>query len=96
MEAFISFVILLVISVIVAAILHYGFKLTSRTVQDHWAFMTKIIVGYYGAWWGTTLYGQWWENLNYGEVYYIPAVLGAFSAVVFGVGLFKALRGSTN
>ncbi len=49
MEAFISFVILLVISVIVSAILHYGFKLTSRTVQDHWAFVTKIIVGYYGA-----------------------------------------------
>ncbi len=96
MEVFISFVILLVISVIVSAILHYGFKLTSRTVQDHWAFATKIIVGYYGAWWGTTVYGQWWEGVNYENVYYIPAILGAISAVVFGVALFKALRGGAN
>ena len=96
MEALISFIILLVISVVVSAILHYGFKLTSRTVQDHWAFVTKIVIGYYGAWWGTTVYGQWWEDLNYQDIYYIPAVLGAFSALVFGVALFKALRGGSN
>lgn len=95
MEQFISFLILLVISVIVSGIIHYGFKLTSRTVLDHWAFVTKIIVGYYGAWWGTAIYGQWWEGLNYQSVYYIPAILGAFSAVVFGVGFFKALRGDS-
>ena len=95
MEQFISFVILLVISVIVSGILHYGFKLTSRTVQDHWAFVTKIIVGYYGAWWGTARYGKWFDGLNYQSVYYIPAILGAFSAVVFGVGFFMALRGGS-
>ncbi len=95
MEQFISFVILLVISVIVSAILHYGFKLTSRTVQDHWAFVTKIIIGYYGAWWGTAIYGEWWEPLNYQSVYYIPAILGAFSTVVFGVSFFMALRGGS-
>ncbi len=96
MEAFISFIILLVISVVVSAILHYGLRYTSGLLQTHWAFATKIIVGYYGAWWGTTVYGQWWENLNYGDVYYIPAILGAISAVVFGVALFKALRGGAN
>ncbi|MCH7478695.1 MAG: hypothetical protein IIA14_11435 [SAR324 cluster bacterium] len=95
MEAFISFVILLVISVIVSAILHYGFKYTSGAVPNHWAFVTKIIVGYFGAWWGTTVYGQWWEGLNYQSVYYIPAILGAFSAVAFGVAFFMALRGGS-
>ncbi len=93
MEAFISFVILLVISVIVAAIIQFGLKFNRRT--GPWPFVLKVIVGYYGAWWGTTVYGQWWENLNYGNVYYIPAILGAFSAVVFGVGFFKALRGGS-
>ena len=87
MEAFISFVILLVISVIVAAILQIGLK---RGRQGPWPFVFKVIVGYYGAWWGTTVYGQWWENLNYGDIYYIPAVLGACSLVVFGVGLATA------
>ena len=95
MEAFISFVILLVISVIVSAILHYGFKYKSSAVPNHWAFVTKIIVGYFGAWWGTTVYGQWWEGLNYQSVYYIPAILGAFSAVAFGVAFFMALRGGS-
>ncbi len=87
MEAFISFVILLVISVIVSAILQYGLKFTLRPGPRPLVF--KTIVGYYGAWWGTTVYGQWWENLNYGEVYYIPAVLGSCSLVVFVVSLAK-------
>lgn len=95
MEQFISFVILLVISVVVSGILHYGLKLTSRTVLDHWAFVTKIIVAYQGAWWGTAVYGQWWDGLDYQGIYYIPAILGAFSTVVFAVGLFKALRGGS-
>ena len=95
MEAFISFVILLVISVIVSAVIHYGFKYASGAVPSHWAFVTKIIVGYFGAWWGTTVYGQWWEGLNYQSVFYIPAILGAISAVVFGVAFFMALRGGS-
>ena len=89
MEAFISFVILLVISVIVSAVIHYGFKYASGAVPSHGAFVTKIIVGYFGAWWGTTVYGQWWEGLNYQSVYYIPAILGAFSLVVFAVALLR-------
>ena len=87
MEAFISFVILLVISLIVAAILQYGLKFTLR--PGPWPFVYKVIVGYYGAWWGSTVYGQWWEGLNYQDIYYIPAVLGAFSLVVFAVALLR-------
>ena len=95
MEQFISFLILLVISVVVSGILHYGLNYTSRAVPTHWAFVTKVIVGYYGAWYGTALYGRWWDGLNYQDVYFIPAILGAFSLVVFGVSLFTALRGGS-
>jgi uncharacterized membrane protein YeaQ/YmgE (transglycosylase-associated protein family) len=86
MEQFISFVILLVISVIVSAILQFGLK---RGRQGPWPFVVKVIVGYYGAWWGTAVYGQWWEGLNYQDIYYIPAVLGAFSLVVFLTGMVR-------
>ena len=89
MEELISFIILLVISVIVSAILHYGLKYTAGLLPTHWAFANKVIVGYFGAWWGTTLYGKWLENLNYQDIYYIPAVLGAISLVVFVVSLAK-------
>ena len=93
MEAFISFVILLGISVVVSAVLQYGLKFTLR--PGPWPYVYKVIVGYYGAWWGTTVYGEWWEGLNYQSVYYIPAILGAFSTVVFGVAFFMALRGGS-
>jgi uncharacterized membrane protein YeaQ/YmgE (transglycosylase-associated protein family) len=93
MEQFISFLILLVISVVVSAVVHYGFRYSSRPTSTNWAFVTKVIVGYYGAWWGTAVYGRWWEGLNYQNVYFIPAILGSFSLVVVGVGFFTALRG---
>ena len=85
MEELISFIILLVISVIVSAILQIGLKITLRPGPR--ALVFKSIVGYYGAWWGTTVYGQWWEGLNYQDIYYIPAVLGAFSLVYFTTAL---------
>ncbi len=85
MEQFISFVILLVISVIVSGVLQYGLKFTYR--PGPWPFVFKVVVGYQGASWGTAAYGQWWEGLNYQDVYYIPAILGAFSLVVFVIGL---------
>ena len=89
MEELIGFIILLVISVIVSAILHYGLRYTSGVLPTNWAFVNKVIIGYYGAWWGTTVYGRWLENLNYQDIYYIPAVLGASSLVVFVVSLAK-------
>ncbi len=93
MEALISFIILLVISVIVSAIIQYGLKFTGR--PGHRPLVVKVIVGYYGAWWGTTVYGQWWEGLNYQDIYYIPAVLGAFSLVWFAVAMVRAFGTGT-
>ena len=87
MEELIGFIILLVISVIVSAVLQIGLKYGPT---GPWPYVTKVIVGYYGAWWGTTVYGKWVEGLNYQDVYYIPAVLGAFSLLVFVVSFSKA------
>ena len=65
MEAFISFVILLVISVVVSAVLHYG--LSYYVTPGHWSFASKVVVGWIGAWWGTPLFGEWWEGVAYGR-----------------------------
>jgi len=83
-----GFIILLVISVIVSAILHYGVKF--YVVPGHWSFVSKVIVGYYGAWWGTAVFGRWPGGLSYGgDIYYIPAILGAAALVIFAVDVGK-------
>ena len=85
MEQFIIFVILLIISLIVSGILHYGLKFSYR--PGYMSLIFKVIVGYQGAKIGTALYGQWWKELMYQDIYFIPAILGAFSMVVIVTGL---------
>jgi hypothetical protein len=45
---FISFLILLVISIVVSAVLHYGFKYYVRPGLN--SFISKVIFGWLGAW----------------------------------------------
>ncbi len=84
---FISFLILLVISIVVSAILHYGLKFYA--IPGTTSFLSKIIVGWVGAWLGSPVLGHWWEALNYKEVYYIPAILGSLASLILAVDLVK-------
>src|SRR6516165_11821133 len=45
---FVSFLTLLIISVVVSGILHYG--LNYYVTPGHWSFCSKIVVGWIGAW----------------------------------------------
>ena len=70
----ISFLILLIISVAVSAILHYHFKY--YVTPGHWSFCSKVVVGWIGAWLGSPVFGHWPNripSLHYAEVWYIPA-----------------------
>ncbi len=87
MENFFGFAILFVISLVVSGVLHYGFKY--YVTAGPWSFASKVVVGYFGAWWGTTVFGQWWEGLNYQNIYYIPAILGACALVILAVDVGK-------
>jgi uncharacterized membrane protein YeaQ/YmgE (transglycosylase-associated protein family) len=83
---FISFLILLIISVAVSAILHYHFKY--YVTPGHWSFGSKVVVGWIGAWLGSPIFGYWPNrvpNLHYGAVWYIPAILGALALIIVAV-----------
>ena len=77
---FLSFLILLIISVVVSAILHYGLKYYVRPTFD--SFITKVIFGWLGAWLGSPVLGHWFSGLAYENVYIIPAILGCLALLV--------------
>jgi uncharacterized membrane protein YeaQ/YmgE (transglycosylase-associated protein family) len=92
---FISFLILLVISVVVSAILHYG--LNYYVTPGVWSFCSKLVVGWIGAWLGSPVFGYWPHEvpgLGYGNVWFIPAILGSLAALVLAVDLVKMRRGA--
>src|SRR5262249_59914137 len=70
---FISFLILLVISVVVSGILHYG--LNYYVTPGFWSFCSKVAVGWAGAWIGSPPFGHWAADLHYGDNSFIPALL---------------------
>ena len=90
---FVSFLILLVISVVVSGILHYGCKY--YVTPGHWSFCSKIVVGWVGAWLGSPVFGHWWPGGHYNEVYIIPAILGSLGVLILAIDLGKMYRGST-
>ncbi len=86
---FASFLVLLLISVVVSAILHFSGYL----VRGGWdSFVSKVFIGWIGAWLGSPVLGNWFEFLKFeGEIdiYIIPAILGAFVLIVFAVDFVK-------
>jgi uncharacterized membrane protein YeaQ/YmgE (transglycosylase-associated protein family) len=88
-----AFLILLVISVVVSAILHFG--LEYYVTPGNWSFVSKVVVGWFGAWMGTPVFGRWFAGMNYMDIYYIPAAIGAFAALVVAVDLVSMLKGGS-
>jgi uncharacterized membrane protein YeaQ/YmgE (transglycosylase-associated protein family) len=87
---FVSFLVLLVISVVVSGVLHYG--LNYYVTPGIWSFASKVVVGWFGAWLGSPIFGHWFPGLAYGQVYYIPAMLGALAMLVLAVDVMKMQR----
>ncbi len=84
---FASFLVLLIISVVVSGTLHYGFKYYVRAGAV--SFLSKVVIGWIGAWLGSPVFGHWWEGLNYQQVYYVPAILGSLAALILVVECVK-------
>jgi len=87
---FTSFLILLVVSLVVSAIFHFGLKYYVRPGIN--SFISKIIFGWVGAWLGTPVFGRWFDGLNYQEVFYIPAILGSCAILIMMVDLVKSFK----
>jgi len=87
---FVSFIILLAISVVVSLILHFVLKCYIR--GGVCSFISKVIFGWIGAWLGSPVFGYWFKGLNYEEVYIIPAILGSFAMLIILVDLVKTFK----
>jgi uncharacterized membrane protein YeaQ/YmgE (transglycosylase-associated protein family) len=85
-----SFVVLLVIAVVVAAVLHYGLKLYIR--DDVQSFLAKVVVAFIGARLGEPIFGDWFAAATYADVALIPAVLGAVAIVFVAVDIIRTLQ----
>ena len=84
---FISFLILLIISIVVSGVLHFVFKF--YIIPGCKSYASKVLIGWVGAWLGSPVFGYWWPGLNYKEVYIVPAILGSLAILVFAVDLIK-------
>ncbi|MGM0380513.1 MAG: hypothetical protein ACQEP7_00850 [bacterium] len=94
--SFISFLILLAISVVVALIFHFG----GYNIRSGWdSFVNKVIIGWVGAWLGTPVIGYWpdrFDWLSYSDanvtICIIPAIIGAFALVIFAVDIARTCK----
>ncbi len=84
---FMSFLTLLVISVVVSAVLHFGLKY--YVTADIWSFCSKVVVGWLGAWLGSPVFGYWFPDVAVDGVFVIPAILGALAMIVVAVDIAK-------
>ena len=89
---FASFLTLLIISAILAAIVHgAGYRVLSGAE----GYFAKLIVGWIGGWIGSPVLGYWGGAIRNGNVHLIPAILGSIAAIFMQVAvlrLFGTLR----
>ena len=86
---FASFLILLVVSVVVSAILHQGLKY--YVTAGLGSFCGKVVIGWLGAWLGSPVLGHWFEGLSYEEIYFIPAILGSLGLLVLAIDVINSV-----
>ena len=85
--SFLSFILLLGISVIVVAVLHYSLRYRFLDGAD--AVFAKVVLGWLGARLGSPVFGYW--SYGFENVYLIPAILGSVTAVTLNVVAWKVL-----
>ena len=86
---FVCFIILLIISIVVTGVLHFGFKI--YIIPGWRSYASKVFIGWIGAWLGSPVFGYWPHRLglDYHEIWIVPAILGALAIEVFAVDIIK-------
>jgi uncharacterized membrane protein YeaQ/YmgE (transglycosylase-associated protein family) len=87
--SFLSFLVLLVLSAIAAAVVHWGFRY--RLFRGFDGFMAQWIVAWLGAWLGPAVLGHWFNGVMLWQIYILPALLGAFAGAFAGTVNAKVL-----
>jgi len=83
--AFVDFIVLLAISAIVGAILH--FWLDYYVTPGLQSYFGKLVVGYIGGWLSPWVLGKWFPAISYGNVDIISATVGTLAILVFAVDI---------
>src|SRR5919197_2613600 len=86
-----SFILLLIISVVVSLILHYGLKF--YVTPGFGSFLGKVVVGWIGGWLGSPVLGHWGPSVNTDQVFVIPAILGCLALLALAVDALKSWYG---
>jgi uncharacterized membrane protein YeaQ/YmgE (transglycosylase-associated protein family) len=89
--SFPSFLVLLILSAIAAAIVHWGFRYRLFIGID--GFIGQWIVAWLGAWLGPSVLGLWFDSAMMANIYTIPAFLGALAGTLAGTINAKVLAG---
>jgi uncharacterized membrane protein YeaQ/YmgE (transglycosylase-associated protein family) len=77
-----SFLVLLILSAVAAAVVHAVFRY--RLFEGIDGFLGQWIVAWLGAWLGPAVLGHWFDSAMVGNIYVIPALLGAFAGAFAG------------
>jgi hypothetical protein len=88
---FLSFLVLLIVSAIAAAVVHWGFRY--RLFMGIDGFLGQWMVAWLGAWLGPAVLGHWFGSAMFGNIYVIPALIGAFAGAFGGTLNAKVLAG---
>lgn len=86
-----EFLVLLIVSVIVSAVLHYG--LQYYVMSGTRSFCGKIVLGYLGALYAGPLIGTWDLGVRVADVAVIPAIVGSLGMIVFAVDILETAYG---
>ena len=89
--SFPSCLVLLILSAIAAAAIHWGFRYQLFKGID--GFLGQWIVAWLGAWVGPTVLGHWFDSAMISHIYVVPALLGAFAGAFGGTLNAKILAG---
>lgn len=87
---FVSFLILLIISIVVTLVVHFIMKVYVRPGID--SLISTIILGWIGAWQGSAVFGQWFANVKIEGIFLIPAILGSFALLILMVDMVKTFK----
>lgn len=88
---FFPFLVLLILSAIAAAIVHWGFRYRLFNGWD--GYLGQWMVAWVGAWLGPAVLGHWFDSIMLWNIYIIPALLGAFAGAFAGTLNAKVIAG---
>lgn len=91
---FSSFLVLVILSGIAAAVVHWGFRY--RLFKGIDGFLGQWMVAWLGAWLGPVVLGYWFDSAMLWNIYVIPALLGAFAGAFGGTVNAKVLAGAAS